>query len=70
MSLMILREKVSTACCAAAEIFMTDLCDDEDAEIQCSSWLERAMSTDPTNPEVFRVLADLRMCQEKPEEAQ
>lgn len=63
------KRKVSTACCAAAEIFMTDLCDDEDAEIQCSSWLDRAMSTDPTNPEVFRVLADLRMCQEKPEEA-
>lgn len=64
-----IRRKVSTACCAASEIFMTDLCEDEDAEIQSSSWLERAMDTDPTNPEVFRVLADLRMCQEKPEEA-
>jgi tetratricopeptide (TPR) repeat protein len=63
------KRKVSTACCAAAEIFMTDLCDDEDAEIQCGGWLERALSTDPTNPEVFRVLADLRMCQEKPQEA-
>ena len=63
------KRKVSTACCAAAEIFMTDLCDDEDAEIQCNSWLERALATDPTNPEVFRVSADLRMCQEKQHEA-
>lgn len=64
-----IKRKVSTACCAASEIFMTDLCDDEDAEIQCASWLDRASNTDPGNPEVFRVLADLRMCQEKPEEA-
>ena len=63
------KRKVSTACCAAAEIYMTDLCDAEDAEVQCASWLERAVDTDPANPEVFRVLADLRMCQEKPEEA-
>ena len=63
------KRKVSTACCAAAEIFMTDLCDDEDAEIQCGSWLERALATDPTNPEAFRVSADLRICQQKPQEA-
>lgn len=63
------KRKVSTACCAAAEIFMTDLCDEEDAEVQCASWLERAMRTDPSNPEVFRVLADLKMCQERVEEA-
>lgn len=64
-----IKRKVSTACCAAAEIFMTDLCDDEDAEIQCGSWLERALATDPNNPEVYRVSADLRMCQQKPEDA-
>lgn len=64
-----IKRKVSTACCAAAEIFMTDLCDEEDAEVQCSNWLERAVQTDPMNPEVYRVLADLRMCQQKLEEA-
>ena len=37
--------------------------------MQCSFWLEQAMKTDPTNPEVFRVLADLRMCQERGGEA-
>lgn len=63
------KRKASTACCAAAEIFMTDLCDDEDAELQCAQWLERALQTDQSNPEVYRLLADLRMCQEKPEEA-
>lgn len=63
------KRKISTACCAAAEIFMTDLCEDEDAEIQCGNWLDRALEMDPTNPEVYRVVADLRMCQEKPEEA-
>lgn len=64
-----IKRKVSTACCAAAEIFMTDLCDDEDAEFQCDSWLSRALATDPTNPEVYRVYADLRMCQENQKEA-
>lgn len=64
-----IKRKVSTACCAAAEIFMTDLCDDEDAEVQCASWLQRALSTDPLNPEAFRVTADLLVCQEKPLEA-
>ena len=59
------KRKVSTACCAAAEIFMTDLCEDVDAEVQCSTWLDRAMKTDPLNPEVYRVMADLRMCQQE-----
>lgn len=63
------KRKVSTACCAAAEIFMTDLCDEEDAEQQCSDWLNRALQTDPINPEVFRVMADLKICQQLPSEA-
>lgn len=63
------RRKVSTACCAAAELFMTDLCDEEGAETQCGQWTETARQTDPTNPEVYRVMADLKMCQEQPTEA-
>ena len=62
-------KKVSTACCSAAELFMTDLCDEEDAEVRCQEWLDRAASASPQNPEYFRVLADLRMCQQRPEEA-
>ena len=64
-----IKRKVSTACCAAAEIFMTDLCDDDDAESQCSFWLEKALITDPNNPEVYRVMADLRVCQQNSQDA-
>lgn len=63
------KRKVSTACCAAAEIFMTDLCDEVGAEVKCGEWLERAYSSDPSNAEVFRVRADLQVCQENPHEA-
>ena len=62
-------KKVSTACCSAAELFMTDLCDEAEAEHQCEEWLNRAAAAFPENPEYFRVLADLRMCQERPEDA-
>ncbi len=62
-------KKVSTACCSAAEIFMTDLCDEEGAEVSCEKWLIKAAGAFSANAEYFRVLADLRMCQERPEEA-
>lgn len=64
-----MKRRVSTACCAAAEIFMTDLCDEVGAEVKCGEWLERAYTSDPSNAEVFRVRADLQVCQENPHEA-
>ena len=63
------KRKVSTACCAAAEIFMTDLCEEVGAEVKCGEWLDRAYKSDPSNAEVFRVRADLQVCQENPHEA-
>lgn len=62
-------KNASTACCSAAEIFMTDLCDEEGAELACERWLQLANSACPGNPEYYRVMADLRMCQQRPEDA-
>lgn len=59
--------KVSSALCAAAELYMTDLCDQADAEDRCTKLLQEALATDPTNPEVYRVMADLLLVQQNTE---
>jgi len=48
---------------------MTDLCDEVDAEATCDACAQRALEADPGNPEAYRVLANLRLCQKKATEA-
>lgn len=48
--------QVSTAYCSVAELFMTDLCDDEDAEEQCRASIDKAIQIDPVNPEAYQLM--------------
>lgn len=63
------RMAASSAMCAVAELFMTDLCEEEDAEKRCEEALEHAKTVCPGNPEVYRVECDLRLVQQKETEA-
>jgi tetratricopeptide (TPR) repeat protein len=52
-----------------AELYVTDLCDEETAESECTRLLETAQSLTNTNPEVYRALGNLRMIQGNTEQA-
>lgn len=60
---------VCSACCSIAELYLTDLCFEEDAEAQCERWLAECKSTDPAFPEMLQLLGSLRISQHRAEEA-
>ncbi|KAK4687697.1 hypothetical protein P7C73_g2426, partial [Tremellales sp. Uapishka_1] len=58
-----------TALVAMIEIWMTDLCFEENAEANCDSLIGRALSISPMNPEARISLASIRMSQSRFQEA-
>ena len=57
--------ELSTAFCAVAELYMTDLCDVPDAETECLAAIERGCSADPTNPEALQTKARFLVVKEE-----
>jgi len=57
------------AYCAVAELFMSDLCYEEDAEESCENNLRLALDTSGSHPQALQGLATLRLSQGKPEDA-
>ena len=51
--------RLSCAFCALAELHMTDLCDETDAETRCRDYVSRAVTADPSNPEAHQTEAGL-----------
>ncbi|KAJ3295541.1 hypothetical protein HK104_002557 [Borealophlyctis nickersoniae] len=64
-----LRRKISAALCSMTEIYMTDCCDEPEAESCCEEFTSTAIRIDPTNPEAYQTLASVRMSQCRPEDA-
>ncbi|CAN0167472.1 unnamed protein product, partial [Hapterophycus canaliculatus] len=64
-----LRQRACMAYCSVAELFMTDLCYDEDAEKRCQDALDGSMRYDYGGPEPLNAIANLRLSQSRPEEA-
>ncbi|KAL1922431.1 uncharacterized protein VTP21DRAFT_9970 [Calcarisporiella thermophila] len=62
--------KISSALCSMTEIYLTDCCFEPDAEQKCEEFLSQAASIDPENPEVYQLLASVRLSQCRNEEAQ
>ncbi|XP_014780309.1 uncharacterized protein LOC106876323 [Octopus bimaculoides] len=60
---------ISSAYCAIAEIYMTDLCLEEGAADKCQENVEKAVAADPQNPEAYQLKAQFLMNIEKIEEA-
>ena len=65
-----LRLDMSEAHCATAELYLTDLCFDENAEGKCEAAVAQACELAPDNPTAFQLQASLRLSQERPQEAQ
>ena len=64
-----LRREVSQCYCAMAELFLTDLCFEEQADVKALELVEQSVQFDPTNPEAFLIKANTLMSQERTQEA-
>ncbi|CAG8918108.1 unnamed protein product [Penicillium salamii] len=62
--------KLSNALCAVAEIYMTDLSWEDDAEARCDALITEALAATPDAPEVLQTLASIRISQLRTEDAQ
>ena len=56
-----LNHEVSNAFCAVAELWMTDLCDETEAESECASSIAKAVEADNSNPEAWQTKARFHM---------
>ncbi|XP_066959729.1 uncharacterized protein [Macrobrachium rosenbergii] len=61
--------QMSSAYCSVAELFMTDLCDEEDAENQCHTNISKAIDVDPGNPEAYQSMASFLLVKQETEQA-
>lgn len=64
-----IRRFLSNALCAMTEIYMTDCCEYEEAESQCITYMNEALSIDPANSEVYSTQASVFLSQSRDEEA-
>uniref|UniRef100_A0A0X3Q812 Assembly chaperone of rpl4 n=1 Tax=Schistocephalus solidus TaxID=70667 RepID=A0A0X3Q812_SCHSO len=56
-----LKRALSNAYCAIAEIYMTDLCDEPEAEKECLAAVESATKADEKNPQAWLVTANFHL---------
>ncbi|KAF2748136.1 TPR-like protein [Sporormia fimetaria CBS 119925] len=63
------KQKVATALCGIAEVYMTDLSWEEDAEARCEAAVTEALLVAPNSPEPLQTLASIRLSQERLEDA-
>ena len=64
-----LSQNIAEAYASIAEIYMTDLCFEADAEQKCQENLEAALTFDNNNPIVYSTFGSFKISQQKPEEA-
>jgi len=65
----ILSNKIAAALCSMTEIYLTDCCFEKDAEEKCEQFLNAAQIADPNCPEVYQMLASVRLSQVRNDEA-
>lgn len=63
------RRKLANALCGVAEIYMTDLSWEEDAESRCEALITEALQVNPNAPEVLQTFASIRISQLRTDEA-
>lgn len=60
--------KLNSAVFAEIEVWMTDLCMEEEAESQCDLLIEKLLALDPENPEALSLLCLIRISQQRNDE--
>lgn len=64
-----IKKQICDAYCSLGELYMTDLCDHKEAESRCEKHFLEALKYDVGLPEPMQGLANLRLVQQKKEEA-
>jgi tetratricopeptide (TPR) repeat protein len=64
-----LSRQVASAYCSVAELYLTDLCYESNAEVACEAAVTRGLAADPLNAELHATFAQLRACQQRPGDA-
>lgn len=64
-----LNEVLSNAYCAIADLYVTDLCDEDNAQNECEKNLHDSVRACPSNPEPYRAMGNLKMILGEHEEA-
>ena len=64
------KRRLADALCAVAEVYMTDLSWEEDAEQRCEALITEASLLAPDMPEAWQTLANVRISQSRIEDAQ
>ncbi|CAH0491346.1 unnamed protein product [Peronospora farinosa] len=59
-----IKKQICDALCSLGELYMTDLCDHEEAESRCEKYFHDAMTFDVGLPEPTQALANLRLVQQ------
>jgi tetratricopeptide (TPR) repeat protein len=70
LELLDVKRKLSDALCSMAEIYMTDLSLESDAEAKCESLVTEALLITPDSPSALQTLASVRISQLKTADAQ
>ncbi|KAG5980526.1 hypothetical protein E4U55_003941 [Claviceps digitariae] len=63
------QQKLGGVLCAVAEVYMTDLSWEADAEQRCETLITEAMMIAPTSPETWQTVANVRISQVRVDEA-
>lgn len=66
---LIVKKQLCDAYCGLGELYMTDLCDEDNAEERCETYFTEAMKYDVGLPEPTQAFANLRLTQQRTEEA-
>jgi len=61
--------ELSSSYCAVSELFMTDLCDADEAESECAACVQKAVDADEANPEAWQTKARLHLIKSEFEES-
>jgi tetratricopeptide (TPR) repeat protein len=60
---------ISSAYCAIAELYLTDACFEDDAEVRCRENIDLAIEADTSNAEAYQTLASFCLCKEDTQRA-
>eukprot|EP00049_Salpingoeca_infusionum_P017824 m.354513 g.354513 ORF g.354513 m.354513 type:complete len:339 (-) comp17039_c0_seq1:3839-4855(-) len=63
------QQQISTAFCSLAEVYLTDLCEVDEAQSTCLALMEKALEYHPENVEALQTLASIYMSTCQPDEA-
>ncbi|EMG46098.1 hypothetical protein G210_3670 [Candida maltosa Xu316] len=61
--------KLNSGIFSEIEIWMTDLCMEEEAENKCNELIEHSLGLDNNNPEAYSLLSSIRISQQRDQEA-